>query len=216
MYNPAHFREERTEVLHQLMREHSLATLVTLGRDGLLATHLPLALGLDPAPLGTLRGHVARTNPQWSDSLAGTDALVIFQGPSAYVTPSWYATKNETGKVVPTYNYIVVHAHGPLATFDDAARLEANVRALTDHHEAAFPERWSVDHAPAAYIAGMLKGIVGIEIPITRLEGKWKVSQNRGAADRQGVIEGLRAQGDPASLALAGWIAAKNGPAKNS
>lgn len=216
MYNPVHFREDRIEVLHQLIREHSLATLVTLGKDGLLATHLPLVLAPDPAPFGTLLGHVARGNDQWSATLPDSEALVIFQGPSGYITPSWYATKNETGKVVPTYNYVVVHARGPLVTFDDPERLEANVRALTDHHEAAFADQWRVDHAPPEFIRAQLKGIVGIEIPIARLEGKWKVSQNRVPADREGVVAGLRALGDPPSLAMADLVAAKNAPSKDS
>jgi transcriptional regulator len=210
MYNPVHFREERIKVLHQLIRDHSLAALVTLGPAGLIANHVPLILDPEPAPLGTLRGHVSRANPQWSDSLPGTQALAIFQGPSAYVTPSWYASKEETGKVVPTFNYIAVHVYGPLQTFDDPARLEANVRALTDQHESVFAERWNVDQAPADFIHAQLKGIVGIEIPIARIEGKWKVSQNRVPTDRQGVIDGLRAKGDPASLAMADWIALKN------
>jgi transcriptional regulator len=137
-------------------------------------------------------------------------ALAIFHGPSAYITPSWYATKSETGQVVPTFNYVSVHAYGTLATYDDPARLEAHVRALTERHESAFAEPWSVDQAPAGYIRGLLKGIVGIEIPIARIEGKWKVSQNRVPADRRGAIHGLRAQGDSASLAMAHWIARKD------
>lgn len=210
MYNPVHFREERIEVLHQLIREQSLATLITLGKDGLVANHIPLILDAAPAPLGSLRGHVSRTNSMWSDLLPGVQALAIFQGPSAYITPSWYATKSEAGKVVPTFNYIAVHAYGPLQVFDDLARLEENVRALTDQHELAYVNRWSVDQAPADFIRSQLKGIIGIEIPIARIEGKWKVSQNRVPADRQGVIDGLRAQGDAGSLAMADWIARKN------
>ena len=149
-------------------------------------------------------------NPQWRDSLPEVPALAIFQGPSAYITPSWYPSKQETGKVVPTYNYVVVHAHGPLKTYEDPQLLLRNVRALTELHEAAFAHRWSVDDAPADFIQGQLKGIVGIEIPIARLEGKWKVSQNRVSADRQGVIDGLREAGDPESLAMADWVASRN------
>lgn len=210
MYNPVHFREDRIEVLHQLIRQQSLATLVTLGRDGLIANHVPLILDPEPAPLGTLRGHLSRMNTQGSDLLAGTQALAIFQGPSTYITPSWYATKAETGKVVPTFNYIAVHAYGSLRVFDDLDRLEANVRALTEQHESGFAARWSVDQAPADFIQSQLKRIVGVEIPIARIEGKWKVSQNRVPADRQGVIDGLRARGDSTSLAMADWIARKN------
>jgi transcriptional regulator len=210
MYNPPHFREERTEVLQQLIREHSLAALITLGPEGLIANHVPLILDPEPAPLGKLRGHLSRVNSQWRDSRPEVPALAIFQGPSAYITPSWYPSKEATGKVVPTYNYVVVHAHGPLKTYEDPQLLLRNVRALTELHEAAFASRWSVDDAPADFIQGQLKGIVGIEIPVLRLEGKWKVSQNRVAEDRQGVIDGLREAGDPESLAMADWVSSKN------
>ena len=210
MYNPPHFQEERTDVLHQLIREHSLASVVTLGPDGLIANHVPLLLDPEPGPLGTLRGHISRMNPQWRDSLPHVSALAMFQGPSAYITPSWYRTREETGKVVPTYNYVVVHAHGPLTTYEDPELLLRNVRALTELHEAPLAKRWSVEDAPADFIREQLKGIVGIEIPILRLEGKWKVSQNRASADRQGVIEGLRDTGDPVSLAMADQVSSRN------
>jgi len=209
MYNPPHFQEQRTEVLHQLIREHSLAALVTLGPDGLIANHVPLILYPDSGPLGTLRGHLSSMNSQWRDSLPSVPALAIFQGPSAYITPSWYPSKDAGGKVVPTYNYMVVHAHGHLQTFEDPRLLERNVRALTDLHEARFASPWSVNDAPADFIQGQLKGIIGIEISISRLEGKWKVSQNRVAADRRGVRDGLRQAGDSAGVALADWIASQ-------
>ena len=209
MYNPPHFQEERPEVLHQLIREHSLAALVTLGPTGLIANHVPLILYPDAGPLGTLRGHLSRMNPQWRDSLSDTPALAIFQGPSAYITPSWYPSKDAGGKVVPTYNYMVVHAHGPLQTYDDPRLLERNVRALTELHESRFAQPWSVDDAPADYVQGLLKGIVGIEIPIARLEGKWKLSQNRPPEDRQGAVDGLRQAGDPLSAAMTDWIASR-------
>ncbi len=209
MYIPAHFQEERPEVLQQLIREHSLAALVTLGPEGLIANHVPLILYPDVGPLGTLRGHLSRLNPQWRDSLSDIPALAIFQGPSAYITPSWYPTKAESGKVVPTYNFMVVHAHGPLQTYDDPHLLERNVRALTELHEARFAEPWSVDDAPPEYVKGLLKGIIGIEIPIAKLEGKWKLSQNRPAADQQGTIDGLQQTGDPLSSAMADWIASR-------
>jgi transcriptional regulator len=209
MYNPPHFQEQRPEVLHQLMREHSLAALVTLGPGGLIANHVPLILYPDAGPLGTLRGHLSRMNSQWRDSLPEVPALAIFQGPSAYITPSWYPSKDAGGKVVPTYNYMVVHAHGPLQTYDDPRLLERNVRALTDLHEARFTEPWSVDDAPADYVQGLLRGIIGIEIPIARLEGKWKLSQNRTVEDRQGAIDGLRQEGDPLSVAMADWMASR-------
>jgi len=191
------------------MREHSLAALVTLGPGGLIANHVPLILYPDAGPLGTLRGHLSRMNSQWRDSLPEVPALAIFQGPSAYITPSWYPSKDAGGKVVPTYNYMVVHAHGPLQTYDDPRLLERNVRALTELHEARFTEPWSVDDAPADYVQGLLRGIIGIEIPIARLEGKWKLSQNRTVEDRQGAIDGLRQEGDPLSVAMADWMASR-------
>src|SRR6266567_3218487 len=210
MYNPPHFREERVEVLHQLIQQHSLATLVTLGADGLIANHMPLILDPEPAPLGTLRGHHSRANSQSRDSLPGVSALAIFHGPEAYITPNWYPTKDETGRVVPTWNYVVVHAHGPLRVFDDPLLLEQHVRTLTNLQEARLPHPWSVDDAPLDFFHGQLSGIVGIEISLTRLEGKWKVSQNRAAADRAGVVKGLEASGTPAHHVMACLVAAKD------
>ena len=192
MYQPAHFREDRIGILRQLVQQHPLATLVTLGPDGLLANHIPLLWDPDPAPYGTLRGHVARANSQWRESRSDVSALAIFLGPSAYISPSWYAAKQEHGRVVPTYNYAVVHAEGPLVTFEDPERLGAVVSALTDAQESGFAQPWSASDAPPNFIEGMLRAIVGIEIPIARLEGKWKVSQNRDAADRAKVSAGLR------------------------
>jgi transcriptional regulator len=202
VYLPAHFREDRLEVLHRFIKQQSFATLVTLGADGLIANHIPLVLHTDPAPLGTLRGHVSKANPQWRDSRPDVPALAIFHGPSAYISPSWYPTKRETGRVVPTYNYVVVHAHGPLATFTEPSLLEQHLRTLTSQHEASFPMPWTIDDAPTDFFHGLLKSIVGIEIPIRRLEGKWKASQNRPAADRAGVVTGLRATGCPAMADL--------------
>ncbi|MEO7145132.1 MAG: FMN-binding negative transcriptional regulator [Bryobacteraceae bacterium] len=210
MYIPPHFGEDRVDVLHQLMKRHGFATLVTLGADGLIANHLPMILDAAPAPFGILRGHIARANPQWRETLAYVEALAIFQGPHAYITPNWYPTRQETQRVVPTWNYAVVHAHGPLRTFDDPRLLEQHLRTLTDRHEAGFPAPWRVDDVPEDFFQGMLKSIVGIEIPITRLEGKWKMSQNRAPADRAGVIEGLEASGDPDQKAVAGWVHARN------
>jgi transcriptional regulator len=193
MYLPEHFRESRVEVMHALMREHPLAVLVTLGPDGLNANHLPIEIDPEPAPFGTLRGHVARANPVWRDCAADVDALVVFQGPATYVTPAWYPTKRETGKVVPTYNYAVVHAYGPLRIVEDAAWLRNLVERLTEKFEATRAEPWHVNDAPASFIDTQLRAIVGIEIPIARLLGKWKMSQNKAAADRDGVARGLRA-----------------------
>ncbi len=206
MYIPDHFREQRLEVLQQTIRQHSLATLVSLGRDGLTANHVPLVLDADSGKYGTLRGHLAKANPQWRDLVAGVLSLAIFQGAQAYITPSAYPSRLEHGRVVPTFNYVVVHAYGTLQVVEDEAWLLANVRALTNQHEAEFPQPWSIEDAPEAYIASLLKGIVGIEIPIARLEGKWKVSQNRSQADRAGVASELKSRNDPAASFMADHI----------
>lgn len=208
MYVPKHFDEPRIEVLHQLMRARPLATLVTQHAAGLDANHIPLHLSPEPAPLGTLRGHVARANPVWSDAPPGVGVLAIFHGPEAYVTPSWYATKAENGKAVPTWNYAVVHAHGTLRIIDDPAWLRASLETLTAEQEAAFAEPWRLDDAPADYIDNMLRAVVGIEITITRLQGKWKTSQNQPQQNRSGVVAGLRAEGTAESLAMAELIEA--------
>ena len=216
MYIPAHFREERVEVVHQLIHDYRFATLVTLGPEGLIANHIPLLLSREPAPLGSLRGHMARPNPQWRDSRTDVEALAIFHGPHTYISPSWYPTKRDTGRVVPTWNYAVVHACGPLQIFDDPNALEEHVREMVNLQEAGFETPWSVDEAPAEYIRGMINGIVGVEIPIRRLEGKWKMSQNRPFADRAGAIAGLRACNDPNSLAVADLIAEREGTRQDS
>jgi len=202
MYLPAHFAEPRVEVLHEALRGGGLATLVTLGANGLDATHLPLLLEPTPAPLGRLIGHAARANPQWSTTSDGAPALAILLGPDAYVTPSWYATKREAGKVVPTWNYLAIHAHGTVRFFHERERLLDVVTRLTDRHEGARAHPWKVSDAPADYVDGLLEGIVGVELAITRLEGKWKASQNRSEADRRGVEEGLRAEGLGAMASL--------------
>jgi transcriptional regulator len=207
MYNPSHFRETRVPVLHDLIRRHPLATLVTLGPDGLVANHIPMEIDPEPEPFGTLRGHVARANPVWRDFAKDVDALVIFAGPQLYVTPSWYPTKQESGKVVPTWNYAVVHAHGPLRPIDDVAWLRDFVTRLTNRHEGTRAAPWHVADAPADFIERQLGSIVGIEIPVRRFEGKWKVSQNRAAPDRAGVVVGLRETDDPASHAMAYLVA---------
>jgi transcriptional regulator len=189
------FKQDRTETLHDAMRQAGLATLVTLTADGLIASHVPVLLDPDPAPYGTLLGHLARPNPQAKGAVAGTEALVIFQGPDAYITPSFYETKRQTGKVVPTWNYVAIHAYGPVTFFNDADRLLQVVTRLTDREEGKRAAPWAVTDAPADFIDGMLKGIVGFSLPITRLEGKWKMSQNRPAEDRTGVVDGLIADG---------------------
>ncbi len=212
MYLPSHFEETRVEVLHQLIREHSLAVLVTLGSEGLNANHIPFEIEPAPAPFGTLRGHVARDNPVWRDFSKDVQALLVFQGPQAYITPSWYPTKRETGKVVPTYNYIVVHAYGPMRIVEDRAWLRGLVERLTARHEAGRPEPWKVTDAPADFVEQMLGAIVGIEIPLTRLVGKWKVSQNRPAADREGVVTALGAMDDGNARAMSGLVKKVTGP----
>ncbi|MBI5900424.1 MAG: FMN-binding negative transcriptional regulator [Rhodocyclales bacterium] len=206
MYLPAHFAEQRPAVLHALMREHPFATLVSSGAQGLAADHLPLRLAFDATGKARLRGHVARANPLWRDA-AGSEVLAIFHGPQAYVSPSWYPSKHEHGKAVPTWNYVVVQARGRLATIDDPLRLRALLDDLVDHHESGLPQAWRVADAPPDYIEKMLAAIVGIEIEILALEGKWKVSQNQPAANRAGVVAGLHAQGGEHQNAIAALVA---------
>jgi transcriptional regulator len=191
MYNPKHFEEPRIEVMHELMRARPLATLVTLSSGELNANHIPLHLADAPAPFGTLRGHVARANPVWNDFAKDVAVLAIFHGPDSYITPSWYATKRETGKVVPTWNYAVVHAYGNLRVIDDASWVRAQLEALTAHNEAGFAHPWTVSDAPHEYTDKLLEAIVGFEIVITKLAGKWKVSQNQPAQNQASVIAGL-------------------------
>jgi transcriptional regulator len=195
VYVPPHFQQSDLAVLHEAIRGTGLATLVSLGADGLIASHVPLMLDAEAGPNGTLIGHLARANPQGRGATAGVDALAIFLGPDAYVTPNWYATKRETGKVVPTWNYVAIHAYGPLEFFDDATELLDVVTRLTNRFEGPRAAPWAVSDAPPEFIKAHLKGIVGFRMAITRLEGKWKMSQNRPAADRIGVAEGLRAEG---------------------
>ena len=204
MYVPEHFAEPRVEVLHEVLRGAGLATLVTMGAQGLDASHVPLLVETEPVPLGRLLGHVARANPQWRTTPDGAAALAVVLGPDAYVTPSWYASKRETGRVVPTWNYVAIHAHGTIRFFHERERLLDVVTRLTDRHEAAHPRPWKVADAPADYLDAMLKGIVGVEITLTRLEGKWKASQNRSEADRHGVEKGLRRKGQTAMARLVG------------
>jgi len=192
MYQPPLFREDRLEVMHGLIRAHPFATLVTLEAGALSANHLPMILHPKLSANGTLHGHMARANPLWQNRDGGVDALAIFHGPQQYITPSWYPSKKEHGKVVPTWNYAVVHAHGPLTTIEDPAWLRAHLEALTGQQEGGRPVPWFVSDAPDDFIAHQLKGIVGFELTIGRIEGKWKVSQNRDERDRTGVSRGLR------------------------
>ena len=197
MYQPPHFREDRIEVQHDLIRAHPLGLLITAGPGGLMANPIPFVLDAAASERGTLRAHLARANPQWRDLGAVEECLVVFQGPQAYVTPSWYATKQETGKVVPTWNYATVHAWGRPQIMDSEGWLRSQIDALTAQKEEPRALPWQVADAPEAFVAAQIKGIVGIEIPVARIEGKWKVSQNRTEADRAGVFQGLRAEGGP-------------------
>jgi transcriptional regulator len=207
MYIPKHFEEPKIEVMHQLMRAHPLATLVTLASTGLNANHIPFLLSPEPAPYGALQGHVARANPVWTDLAREVEVLAIFHGPEHYITPSWYATKQETGKVVPTWNYITVHAYGALRVVDDAAWLRDQLAALTAHNEAGFAQPWKITDAPEEFIEKLTGAIVGIEIVITKLQGKWKLSQNQPPRNRAGVIAGLESVGTEQALDMAESIA---------
>jgi transcriptional regulator len=200
MYLPAHFEERRPEVLHALMRAHPLATWVTQGADGLVVNHVPFELDASRGPHGTLIGHVARANPLWQKP---APSVLVFHGPQAYVSPGWYPSKREHGKAVPTWNYTVVHAHGTPRVLDPVAARRAIVGQLTAVHEAGQARPWSMAEAPPDYLEQMLAAIVAIELPIERLVGKWKVSQNRSAADRAGVATGLRADAAPQAAAMA-------------
>ena len=200
MYTPATFREERLDMLHALIDAHPLGALVRHGKDGLCADHLPfeIAAPTPDAPFGILRAHVARANPLWRGAGGNEDCMVIFQGPHAYITPAWYAEKQRSGKEVPTFNYAVVHAHGPLRSIDDAPWLMDLLERLTTRHEAGQPMPWTIADAPAGYIEKLLKAIVGIEIPLTRITGKWKLGQNRSTQDQASMAHGLARTINPA------------------
>ena len=195
MYAPSHFAETRPEVLHEALRSAGLFTLVTRDGDGLDASHLPMLLDVPEGGPARLLGHLARANGQWRSAREEAPALAIALGPDAYVSPSWYATKRETGKVVPTWNYVSLHVHGTVRFFHEPERLLEVVRRLTDRHEGRREHPWKVSDAPAEYVEGLLKAIVGVEVTITRIEGKWKASQNRSEADQRGVADGLREDG---------------------
>lgn len=208
MYRPKHFEQHDVARIAALVREQPLAMIVRHGDGGLDADPIPLLF--DPADggdgsadtlRGTLRGHVARANPLWREAHE-REVLAIFQGPQAYVSPGWYPSKREHGKAVPTWNYAVVQMHGRLRAIDDPTWLRAFVTRLTDAHESHRSTRWQVSDAPPEFVEQMLRAIVGLEIEVTHVVAKWKVSQNRGAADREGTVEGLLADGQPAMAAL--------------
>jgi transcriptional regulator len=211
MYQPPHFREDRLDVQHALMRAHPLGLLISSGAGGLMANPVPFVLHADASERGTLRCHLSRANPHWRELGAVDECLVVFQGPQEYITPSWYETKRQTGKVVPTWNYATVHAWGQPRVIEDTEWLRKNVEALTRAHEDTRAAPWAVNDAPPEFLAAQLRGIVGVEIRIARIEGKWKVSQNRVEADRAGVISGLRGQGE-ASEPMAQLVAERLKP----
>jgi transcriptional regulator len=202
MYVPKHFEETDVAVLHELIRSRPLGTWVAWANNELTANHLPFLIDGSRGPFGTLIGHVARANPVWKSLVEGTRSVVVFQGSEKYITPSWYPSKQETGKAVPTWNYVVVHAHGSPRVIQDKDWLRAHVSELTDRHEHALPVPWKLTDAPPEYIDALLNAIVGIEIPLDALQGKWKLGQNRTAADLSGVVTGLSAQDDDASNEL--------------
>ncbi len=198
MYIPATFKETRLEVMHALIEASPLGLLISNGRSGLLASPLPFMIYREEGvgKFGTLRAHLARANPHWKDLTGELECLIVFQGEQGYVTPSWYPSKAATQQAVPTWNYATVHAWGQAKVIEDAAWLRRQLDEMTHFHEQERAPKWAVDDAPSAYIETQMKAIVGIEIPVTRIEGKWKMSQNRGEADRLGVIDGMRSPGD--------------------
>ena len=197
MYTPPAFREDRLDTLQALIAAYPLATLITAGTDGLNANLIPFTIATERGEKGTLRAHMAKANDQINALRESSESLVIFQGPESYITPSWYASKAEHGKVVPTWNYVVVQAWGRPHLIDSAEWLRVQIDELTRTQEQTRNEPWHVADAPPSFIESQVKGIIGLEIPISRIEGKWKVSQNRPEADRRSVVTGLRDEGSP-------------------
>lgn len=212
MYQPSTFREERLEVMHALIRAHPLATLITTGAGGLIANLVPFTLA-DAGEKGTLRAHIAKANDQVDALKAGNETLVVFHGPEAYITPSWYRTKKEHGRVVPTWNYVVVQVKGTPRVVDDPEWLRTQIDALTSAQEKHRSNPWNVSDAPEPFIEGQIRAIIGVEIPILTIEGKWKVSQNRSVADRQGVCQGLQAENRNEDMAK--LVAGRMEPTRN-
>ena len=212
MYIPKDFEEIRIDRLHQLMKSYPLAALVTLGDEGLVANHLPFLIDPTCGLFGTLRGHVARANPVWQGFSRTVESVVIFQGPDSYITPTWYPSKRAHGKVVPTWNYAVVHAHGYPRVIEDATWLQNHVTALTDIHESTQALPWKVADAPQDFTDRLIKAIIGIEIPIATIRGKWKVSQNRPVADRLGVVAGLESLAQEQARTMADLVAQRIDP----
>jgi transcriptional regulator len=202
MYIPKMYEENRVPVLHEFLESNPFASLITMTASGLFASHIPMVLERDGSELGRLKCHVSRANHQWKEFSREIEALAIFKGADHYITPTWYVEKQETGKVVPTWNYEVVHVYGKLQVMQDHDTLMAHLNSLTNIHEAASPEPWKVSDAPEDYIETMAKGIVGLEFSISRLEGKWKVSQNRHERDYEGILKGLDELNTEASKAM--------------
>ncbi|MER8373796.1 FMN-binding negative transcriptional regulator [Mesorhizobium sp. M1406] len=212
MYEPPHFRETRPDILHGLIRAHPLGLLISNGPEGPVANAIPFLLDADVGPNGRLRAHLARANPQWrllADNPA-SPVLVVFQGSDAYVTPSWYETKRETGKVVPTWNYAIVQVRGTVTVMDDQDWLARQIADLTASQEGTRETPWAVTDAPAPFIQSQIKGIIGLEIEISEIHGKWKVSQNRPVADRVGVAQGLESE-ERSSPDMAGMVRSYGG-----
>lgn len=212
MYTPSHFEESRRSILHSFVRARPLAALVAQTSQGLTAEHVPLLIQESGEGNGVLQGHVARANPFWQEVSDGSEVLVIFQGPNGYISPRWYPSKREHGKVVPTWNYLVVQARGRIQWHEEPAWLRAHLEATTNTHERA-SEPWRISDAPTDFIERMLLGIVGFEIPMSELKGKWKLSQNRSEGDRRGVIAGLRDQSSPSAAEMLQWMVEDEGAA---
>jgi len=206
MYEPPLHRQDDLAAQHALIRRHPLGLLVSHGPQGLVANAMPFLIDAGASKFGTLRAHMARANGQWRDLAGAGEALAVFQGPDHYVSPSWYATKREAGKVVPTWNYVMVQARGAARAIEDEAWLRRQITALTQSQESSRLAPWAVTDAPEDFIAAMVKQIVGVEIEIADIRGKWKASQNRSPADRAGVVEGLTADGDAEALAMAAIV----------
>ncbi len=209
MYVPKHFKEDSLPVLHNFIRDIGFGTLVTMNEVEIEASHLPMLLDESKGSNGTLYGHMARANQQWQRAKPDAQALAIFVGPNSYISPAWYPSKRQTGKVVPTWNYIAIHAYGCIAFYDDASELREHVGKLTELHEHSQTAPWSITDAPPDYIETMLKGIVGFRLTLTRLEGKWKLSQNRTPTDMAGVQDALTAAGGEDQRILAGMMRAR-------
>jgi transcriptional regulator len=211
MYNPSPFAEDRIEVLHAFIRQYPLAAIVSSGLDGPEATHVPVVLHENIGANGALRCHFARANRQWETIQSSPTILAIMQGPEHYISPDWYPSKRDHGMVVPTWNYVAVHVRGKAKLFESPDELQHHLRALTDQNEITRETPWSIDDAPKSYIDALTRAVVGIEIEISAIEGKWKISQNRPEPDRKGVVAGLDSVGSPSSIEMKRLIEERRG-----